>query len=182
MIRFLEEYDVERIYEIYKYYIINTSITFEIEVPTLKEFRDRVNTISSIYPFIVYEVDNIVQGYAYATQYMERTACKWSVVSSIYLDELYQNKGVGKRLYKKLIDILKQQNFIMLYALITSANRFSLKFHENFGFTHIATMQNLGYKHGGWYDLSYYSYQLQEIDSTPEEIINITNIKRKIFP
>ncbi len=102
MIRFIEKKDVEAVYNIYIYYILNTSITFEITVPTQAAFEERIQSISLTHPFIVYEEDNKVVGYAYASKYGEREAYDWTATSAIYVDQQYTNKRIGKKLYQCL--------------------------------------------------------------------------------
>ena len=58
--------DAERILEIYGYYVKNTAITFEYDVPTLPEFQERIKNTRKRYPYLVIEQDGIIQGYAYA--------------------------------------------------------------------------------------------------------------------
>ena len=49
--------DAEQLLEIYAYYIKNTAVTFEYEVPTVEEFQGRIRHILSHYPYLVAEVD-----------------------------------------------------------------------------------------------------------------------------
>ena len=42
IIRNVKKEDAARLLEIYSYYVENTAITFEIDVPTLEEFTDRI--------------------------------------------------------------------------------------------------------------------------------------------
>lgn len=58
--------DAPRLLEIYSYYVKNTAITFEYNVPSLEEFRHRMKNITLRYPYIVLEADGKVMGYAYA--------------------------------------------------------------------------------------------------------------------
>ena len=43
MIRIATENDAEKLLEIYAYYVKNTAITFEYEVPSLDEFKKRIH-------------------------------------------------------------------------------------------------------------------------------------------
>ena len=64
IIRDVSENDVKRILEIYAYYVENTAITFECEVPSLSEFQARIKGIIKRYPYLVAEKDGKVLGYA----------------------------------------------------------------------------------------------------------------------
>ena len=58
--------DAPRILEIYTYYVENTVITFEYDVPSLEEFENRMIDIMKKYPYLVIERDGRIEGYAYA--------------------------------------------------------------------------------------------------------------------
>ena len=70
--------DAPRLLEIYSYYVKNTAITFEYNVPSLEEFRHRMKNITLRYPYIVLEADGKVMGYAYAGSFIGRAAYDWS--------------------------------------------------------------------------------------------------------
>ena len=78
--------DAERLLEIYSPYVIETAITFEYDVPSVEEFRGRIEDISSEYPYIVCTYKDEIIGYAYAHRHMERAAYQWNAELSIYLD------------------------------------------------------------------------------------------------
>ncbi|OON99310.1 MAG: hypothetical protein ATN35_13220 [Epulopiscium sp. Nele67-Bin004] len=181
MIRFIEKKDIEAVYNIYKYYILNTSITFEITVPTLDDFIQRVNNIAKTHPYIVYEVDNNIVGYAYASRYGVREAFNWSVESTVYLDNNCKGNGIGSRLYTILLKLLEIQGFHTTYALITSSNQKSAVFHQQLGFEHITTMKKIGYKFDEWHDINYYSLILNQHTNPPKNILNIEQLKKIIY-
>jgi L-amino acid N-acyltransferase YncA len=58
--------DADRLLKIYAYYVMNTAISFEYEVPSISEFQNRMRDKMKKYPYIVIEKDGIVQGYAYS--------------------------------------------------------------------------------------------------------------------
>lgn len=107
LIRLATIEDGAEILGIYKPFITDTTITFEYEVPSLEEFKDRMENIQSIYPWFVCEIDNKVVGYAYASKFNERAAYDWSVDFSIYISPEYQRRNIGKALYDALLKTLK---------------------------------------------------------------------------
>ena len=54
--------DAEKILAIYSKYIKNTTITFEVEVPTLEAFQTRMKNIMSFFPWIVAEIEGDIVG------------------------------------------------------------------------------------------------------------------------
>ena len=93
MIRLVRASDIYEILKIYSPYIKDTAITFETEIPTNNEFSNRIDIISKKYPFLVYEIDNKVIGYSYASKHRERAAYLYNVDVSIYFLQAYHGTG-----------------------------------------------------------------------------------------
>ena len=104
MIRNVELRDAEDIAKIYNYYIRETIITFETEEIDSIEMEKRIKKTQDLnYPFIVYEENNKIIGYAYVGIWRERNAYKDTLETSIYIDKDQKTKGIGRKLYKRLI-------------------------------------------------------------------------------
>lgn len=145
--------DAEKLLTIYAPYVRKTAITFEYEVPSLEEFKDRIANITSRYPYLAALLNNEIIGYAYASSFHERAACDWSAETSIYVDMDYHNQGIGCLLYKTLEEALRKQNICNLCACITYPNPKSIRFHEHMGYRQVAHFHKSGYKFGTWYDM-----------------------------
>lgn len=154
--------------EIYAPYVQDTSITFETEIPTLEAFAGRIETYMLEFPWIVYEVDGKIAGYAYASRYRERIAYQWSVECSVYIHPDFQKQGIGRVLYVRLFEILKAQLFRNVYAVINLPNDPSVALHESLGFKWFATYENVGYKLGRWKNVGWWGLVLNEFDEEPE--------------
>ena len=111
--------DAEELQKIYKKYVKNTAITFEVAVPSVKEFRDRITNTLKTYPYLKAVYNDKIIGYCYASKFITRAACNWSVETSIYVDEDYKQLGVGSKLYDSLEKILQEQNITNLNACIS---------------------------------------------------------------
>ena len=143
-IRLATPADAQGILAIYAPYIQNTSFTFEIEVPSVGEFSERIRTYLINWPWIICEIDGIIAGYAYATRHRERTAYQWCVESSIYIHDDFQRVGIARALYTVLLEILKIQGFRNVYAVINLPNDKSVNFHESLSFIYFATYEKVG--------------------------------------
>ena len=172
-IRFATEKDAEAILKIYAPYIEKTAITFEYEIPSLSEFSGRIAEIQKKYPWIVYEENGEILGYAYGSLPFERAAYRWSCEASIYLHPDAHRKGIGKQLYAALESLLRQQGYRKVYAIITTANEASVAFHQAVGYRHTATMPDCGYKLGNWYSVVWMEKDLNIWDAPPHEPIPI---------
>ena len=175
LIRFAMPTDAGRILEIYAPYITDTVISFEYDVPSLADFTARVEKISGKYPYIVYEHDGVVVGYAYASPYIERAAYDYTVDLSVYVDATYCGQNIGECLYASLLDILAKQGFYNAYACITATNQNSLNFHKRMGFTDAGTHPLAGFKHGKWLDVCWYYKRLQADTNPPQPLKQISS-------
>ena len=174
--RFATEEDAEKILKIYKPYVENTTITFEYEVPSIDEFRGRIRKISEKYPYIVCECGNEIAGYAYAYKIWSRAAYQWDAELSVYTDEKFYGNGIGKKLYKILIEILKLQNVVNIYGLVIDPNENSEKLHNYFGFKKAAYFENAGYKFGKWIGVTWFEKAINEHFDNPNPVRKISEI------
>ncbi|HOP75503.1 MAG TPA: N-acetyltransferase family protein [Bacillota bacterium] len=176
-IRLATEADAAALLEIYAPYIRNTAISFEYEVPSVADFRERIVKVLDQYPWLVCEIDQSIAGYAYANRHRERAAYGWAVDASIYIRPEYHRKKVGKALYIALFELLKYQGYYNVYAGITATNEKSLRFHETFHFKPIGMYHKVGYKFGQWYDVVWMEMTLAEHPAVPEQPKRIDDIK-----
>jgi len=175
------ENDAKEILEIYRPYIENTTITFEYEVPSVKEFKERIMKILEEYPYIVCEYDKKIIGYAYAHRVWSRAAYQWDAELSVYTNENYSGNGIGKKLYKMLMEILKLQNVVNVYGCVTYPNENSDKLHEYLGFNKVGIFKNAGYKFGKWIGVTWFEKAILEHCENPKPLKKILDVdKNKI--
>lgn len=168
--------DVPRILEIYAPYVKNTVISFEYDVPTLEEFTKRFLGITAQFPWLVWEENGRILGYAYGSRPFERAAYQWSAEASIYLCPEACGKGIGKQLYAALEQLLQRQGYRKVYAIITTANENSVAFHRAVGYRYTASMPECSYKLGKWYGIVWMEKELNAWDEPPGEPIPISRV------
>lgn len=145
--------DVPAMLAIYAPFVEHTAVSFEYEVPTEAEFARRLEEHQAAFPWLVCEENGRVMGYAYAGRAFERAAYGWNAEISCYLAPELRGRGVGRRLYARIEEILTRLGYYKLFAVVTSANAPSVAFHRALGFRDAACFRNVGYKQGGWYDV-----------------------------
>jgi len=175
-IRLARDCDAEEILAVYAPYIKETAITFEYEVPSLEEFRRRIETISAEYPYLVCESGGKVVGYAYAHRQMQRAAYQWNAELSVYLDGAHSRRGLGKALYGALIEILRLQNVRNVYGGVTVPNAPSEALHESMGFTRLGVYHDTGYKCGAWHDVAWFERSIGEHGAEPKAFVSIREL------
>ncbi len=153
MLRIARREDVPQMLAIYAPYVLHTTATFEYDVPAPEEFYRRYDTFTRQYPWLVWEENGEIGGYAYAAPPYSRPAYAWCAEPTVYLRPEYREKGVGTKLYAALEAILKEQGYQVIYALVCEENRPSLCFHEKLGYVQRAFFPNCGYKFDRWMGL-----------------------------
>ena len=179
MIRFARESDIPAILGIYGPYVQNTAVSFEYTVPTLEEFTRRFRDITAQFPWLVFEENSEILGYAYASLPFGRAAYRWVAASSIYLAASAQGRCIGKALYAALEALLTQQGYRKTYAIITSDNPGSLGFHKRQGFRFLAEFPQCGVKFSKLYNVVWMEKDLNtgEISKeSPKSVNEIVNV------
>ena len=151
--------DAWAIADIYNYYVINTAITFELERVTPYKIAQRIEQCEQIGPYLVYEQDEIIVGYACISGFRERKDCNNSVESSIYLRNGFEGKGIGFRLYSELLSKIMSK-YQLILAGIALSNVSSIRLHEKCGFKKIPYFSKSAKKFGVWIDIEFWERNL----------------------
>lgn len=162
--------DAQSILDIYAPFILHSRTSFESEVPSLADFQQRMADTQKTHPWLVYEAEGQVGGYAYAGLHRKRHAYQWSTEVSVYLQDDFRGKGLAAALYDSLFACLRLQGFFTAFAGITMPNDPSERFHKKYGFEEIGRYKNVGYKMGVWADTLWLSMPLQETYGEPGEV------------
>jgi phosphinothricin acetyltransferase len=147
--------DANAITAIYNYYILNTAITFELYPITRGETIKRMEKYKEVGPYLVYEENGEVIGYAYVSKFRERPAYEHSVETSIYLKNGCGGKGRGAKLYSELLSQVSRQRHTIIGG-IALPNDASIKLHEKCGFKKVAHFSEVGRKFGNWIDVGFW--------------------------
>lgn len=156
MIREVKPADATEIVEIYNYYILNTTVTFEEEAVTAADMGGRISEITAKYPWLVYEVDGKIVGYAYASSWKSRCAYKFSVETTVYLQKGLFGKGMGSQLYTELLSRLKELKLHGIIGGVALPNDGCIALHQKFGFEKVAQFKEVGFKFDKWIDVTYW--------------------------
>ena len=170
LIRAATEADAKSVQKIYAPFCkADNTVSFEVTIPTLTEIQERVQRISSQYPWLVCEAGGAVLGYAYACAHRERAAYRWAVDAAVYIAEGKRRSGIGRALYTSLFKILVLQGYFKVYAGITLPNPGSVGLHEAVGFTPVGVYRKVGYNGGAWRVVGWGALSLQPERGEPEE-------------
>ena len=162
MIRTATLDDASAICDIYNHYIKNTIVTFEEEPLTSEAMQGRIEEITATLPWLVFENESNIVGFAYASRWNGRCAYRYAVESTLYLTPNAIGRGIGKQLYRELIDILKQQSMHSIIGGVALPNPASVALHEKLGFKKVAHFEQVGWKFNQWIDVAYWELILEK--------------------
>lgn len=158
MIRVATAADAAACAAIYAPYVRNTVISFEAEPPSASAMRGR---IEAAHLWLVAEGEaSEILGYAYGSPHRERDAYRWAVDVAIYVREDQCGRGLGRRLYARLIDGLRGLGACVLCAGVALPNPASERLHRRCGFTEVGTYRRIAFKFGRWIDTRWYQLEL----------------------
>ena len=167
-IRPSREADMPAVQRIYAHHVMHGFGSFEEEPPDLAELmRRRSEYLSRRLPYLVAELDGRIVGYAYAGPYRTRSAYRFTVENSIYVDPSATRHGIGRKLLAELIAQCTALGYRQMIAVIgDSENAGSIKLHEALGFKPAGNLRSVGRKKGRWLDSVMMQLSLGDGDRT----------------
>jgi L-amino acid N-acyltransferase YncA len=160
MIRSANPADADAIARIYNHYILHTVISFEEEPVSGADMQRRMAEVQQNFPWLVYEEDGAIAGYAYATPWKNRGAYRNAAETTIYVDKAQLGKRIGARLYEPLLKTLRDRDLHVVMAGIALPNDGSVAIHERFGFVKVGHYREIGRKFDRWVDVGYWQLML----------------------
>ncbi len=161
-IRSATEGDAPACLAIYRPFVEETAISFEMVAPSVEDFAGRIRKSLSEWQWLVAERDGQCLGYAYGSMHRERAGYRWSVEVSAYVSPSHHRQGIGRALYLKLFEDLTQKGYCNAYAGITLPNDGSVGLHRSVGFEPIGIFKKIGRKFGQWHDVAWFQRGLRD--------------------
>lgn len=159
-IKAIQDSDIPQVVTIYNYYILNSTVTFEITPHSKESFQKRVDSLKGKYPFLVAKDGEKVLGYAYLAPFSEREAYSISADFSIYIDKDHLGKHLGKVLFQKIVEWAKAHQIEAIISIITDENTASMAFHEHLGFTLAGHLEKIARKMNKDLGVYYYKFKV----------------------
>jgi len=154
LVRDARDDDMAQVQAIYAHHVLHGTASFEEEAPPLAEIqRRRADVLARGLPYLVAEIGGRVAGYSYATPYRTRSAYRYSIENSVYVDHARHRAGIGRTLLTALIARCEQGDWRQMIAVIgDSAHAASINLHASLGFRNVGTLEAVGFKFGRWLD------------------------------
>jgi L-amino acid N-acyltransferase YncA len=161
IIRNALESDAAAVQAIYAYHVLNGTASYDIEPPPLEYMLEKIVWIvGEGWPFLVAEKDGEVAGYAYATQFRDRAAYRFTCEDSIYVRPEMMGRGIGRLLLQSLLESSAACGFKQMIAVIGGADPISVALHASCGFREAGRLKAVGWKKERWLDNVYMQREL----------------------
>ena len=145
--------DIQAILDIINYNILHSTALYDYTIRTVEQQKLILeDKVAKGFPVIVADSDGVIVGFGMYSEFRFREAYKFTVEHSVYVNEKYHGKGIGKLLLTELIKLAKIDNLHTMIAVIDAENQSSVDFHEKFGFKTVGVIKESGYKFNRWLD------------------------------
>jgi phosphinothricin acetyltransferase len=143
--------DTQAILAIINHTILHSTALYDYAIRSYEQQKNILeDKINKNFPVIVAELDGNVVGFGMYSEFRFREAYKYTVEHSVYVNENFHGKGIGKLLLQELIALAQSQKIHTMIAVIDSENQGSVEFHEKFGFATVGIIRESGYKFDRW--------------------------------
>jgi phosphinothricin acetyltransferase len=157
--------DVDAITAIYAHHVLHGTGTFEEEPPTKDEMARRMGSVAGHgWPWLVAEDGPCQLGFAYAAQFRDRSAYRYSCEDSVYVHQDAMGRGIGGALLGALMTAATEAGFRRMLAVIgDSTNLGSIRLHLHHGFTHAGRFDGACHKFGSDLDVVFMQAALKAL-------------------
>ncbi len=161
--------DLPEIQAIYAHHVLHGTGTFEEAPPSVEEMAERFEAIIGRgWTWLVATDATGVLGYAYFTQFRDRSAYRHTAENSVYVRDDVRGQGVGKALLGQLLEEATSRGFRQMIAVIgDSENVGSIRVHASLGFRQAGVWHAVGAKFGRWLDVVIMQRALSRGDREP---------------
>ena len=160
MIRDVSKEDAGMLCSIYNHYVLHSIATFDLHPLSAGDMQQRIESICRDFPWLVFEQEGEILGYAHASRWKSRPAYHCTAEVTVYTAPGKGGQGIGERLYRHLITEMAGRGFHSLLAGIALPNPASIALHEKLGFEKAAHLKEVGWKSGRWIDVGYWELLL----------------------
>ena len=155
---FLEakESDLNLLLELYNYYLINTTSTFDYKEINIDEFKSRISFSQSIYKTFLIKQEDKLAGFCFLTKFKNKPALDRTAEIGIYLYPEKTKKGIGKIAVNFLEDHARENKIKVIIADISGENKASIKLFSKLNYTKCGHLKEIAVKFDRILDVVYY--------------------------
>jgi len=154
--------DLEAISDIYNYYVLNSTCTYQLETEALEDRRRWFNVRTSVHPVVVAESDGKIVGWGSLSPWNPRAGYAKTVEFSVYVRHDCHRMGLGRLIVVDLIDRAKKLGHHVVLGGASADQTASIALQESLGFERVARLKQVGRKFGRWLDVVYMQLVLED--------------------
>jgi phosphinothricin acetyltransferase len=156
------EADLAPVTEIYNHYVERSPATLDSVPYTTEGRKTWMGQFAKDGPYrlFVADIDGLVVGYSTSTRLDDKLACVTSVKTEVFIAPAYCGRGLGRRLYDRLFETLREEDLHRAYAAVTLPNEASMNLHQNLGFEKTGLFKEVARKFGRYWDVLWLSRQM----------------------
>lgn len=154
-IRLARRGDLAAINDIYNHFVLHSTCTYQEEPESLESRRAWFGRHGSTHPITVAELDGRVVGWGALSPFHARSAYRFTVENSVYVDHRHHRRGIGDSLLADLIVRARSLEHRTIIAGIDASQTASIAIHGKHGFTKVGNLVQVGYKFDRWLDVVY---------------------------
>lgn len=140
---------------------------YPVKAPDAGSILREIRRLTSVYPYLVAEVNDQVVGCAFASPLRDDPAYQWDVEVRFYCAEAFRGQGLGSALMLRLTRVLTVQGFLHACAAVALPNEAALKFFKSFDFAPAGQLPRVAFHQGTWQDMLWLVRPLAQLPEYP---------------
>ncbi len=153
-VRLAQTSDAEAVRSIYNAEVAGSTVTFDLVPRSLAEQRAWIEDHQGAHPAVVAVEGGAVAGFGSLSPFRERPAYATSVEDSVYVEQGWRGRGVGRLVLAELLRLAVHHGFHTVLARISGDNAASIALHAGQGFELVGVEREVGRKFGQWIDVT----------------------------
>jgi L-amino acid N-acyltransferase len=147
--------DLPTINDIYNHYVFHSTCTYQEQPEPLENRRQWFDRHGEKHPVTVATISGQVVGWGALSPFHTRSAYRFTVEDSIYLDHRHHRRGIGSLVLADLIARARALGHQTIIGGADAEQAASLALHAKFGFQQVAHFKRVGFKFNRWLDVIY---------------------------
>jgi len=154
-IRLATTEDLPAISDIYNYYVLHSTCTYQLEPERLEDRRRWFEARTPLHPVVVAANEDGVVGWGSLSPWNPRAGYAKTVEFSVYVRQDDHRKGIGRLIVVDLINRARDLGHHVILGGASADQIASIALQESLGFERVACLKQVGRKFGRWLDVVY---------------------------
>ena len=152
-IRLASERDLEAINDIYNYYVVHSTCTYQEQLEPIEKRRQWFEHHGEKHPVTVAVERGQIIGWGSLSIYHARSAYRFTTENSVYIHHEHHRRGVGSAVLRDLIGRAGALGYHTIMAGADAEQTASIALHTKFGFEKVGHTKQTGFKFNRWLDV-----------------------------